>query len=323
MPRGIVAGLAAAIAGLALAAVVAVNTAPVIDDIEAGSTRGPCNAEAQRAHLVVREGCRAIPALRSRRLPRAEAANALRRWVASWVVVAADGTMLREEDYYKKHADELYRAFRGRELGVYCGGVAWALMKVYETFGFESWIYVFGLGDGSPLTHTVTLVKVGERLIVQDAYFNYTIANAEGGLMDFRDVVDAARRGRLERTTTIRTEPVSRLVLLQRAMPPALNELPDWLGGRAGQIDECRVVRTDVLECRANNVTALDAKSWDRWPEVASHLQERGLMAELPSLMVFPLGASSTADGWTEIADARPTGTARLLRELQRILGQP
>lgn len=78
--------------------------------------------------------------------------------------------------------------------GVWCGGTAWFLMRVYGAFGFESGRVGFGLGGASSgFTHVVTLVNVSDhgvtKTIVQDAYENCTFVDRGQSPLDVGQIV--------------------------------------------------------------------------------------------------------------------------------------
>jgi hypothetical protein len=76
--------------------------------------------------------------------------------------------------------------------GVYCGGTAIMLSRVYKAAGFNSWLYDFGEPeerDGGPATHETTLVEVDGDVIIQDAYLNYEYVDAHGKPIPFLDVI--------------------------------------------------------------------------------------------------------------------------------------
>jgi hypothetical protein len=50
---------------------------------------------------------------------------------------------------------------------------------------------------GWPVGHSTTLVRVGNQILVEDAYFNHTYVDSRGGPLDVRDVVRLTRAKRL------------------------------------------------------------------------------------------------------------------------------
>ena len=279
--------------------------------------RGFCHRSLVRESQVARQACVEIPELASPSVTAFEAANLLRRWVAGWIAIASDGTMLKDEGYSQKDVATLLREMREGEMGVYCGGTAWALMKLYEAFGFESWTYIFGEPGGSELTHAITLLRIGDTIAVQDAYFNLTFVTLLGAPMDVRALLDALRQKSFPAAATLQTDFVTRRVLLRRSEPLSNVPLPNWLGGpKAPSVEDCARIGGQVWECKAVSVSAADAVLWDRWSDVTEFMARRGLSPDLPNLMLFPIGLTSDRDGWKDSASVDGSRTGRLLVQI-------
>ena len=76
---------------------------------------------------------------------------------------------------------DAYAVFAKGVGGVYCGGAAIMLSRVYKAAGFDSWLYDFGdIESDSPTTHQTTLVEVDGDVVLQDAYFNYEYVDSRG-----------------------------------------------------------------------------------------------------------------------------------------------
>lgn len=308
---GTAAGLVA-LAGVFLAdrsIVVAADPAPA-------RVVGYCDVTATQGSRVVRDACAANPDLSAPNLSQAEATSILRRWAASWIDVASDGKLIIEDDYWQKSVDTLYERFLNHERGVYCGGTAWTLMKLFEAFGLEAWIYNFGDPD-TELSHVVTLVRADGRIIVQDAYFNYTLKEKDGSAADIREILAAVRERRAADSLVISTEPVTKLALYGLDEVPAdPRKLTDWMGGDVASVSDCELVRAGVVKCKAENVEARSVRNWERWPDLQRFLAERGYPEDSTYLMLLPLGLSSSPDGWTPPSDARDTRTNALLKSM-------
>ncbi len=139
----------------------------------ARSTGGLC-ARVSSPPKVVQDACHAIPELSSSGVTDAEATTLLRQWAAGWIDISSV-KLLIEESYWEQDIDSLYRRFNANDRGVFCGGTAWTLMRLYNAFGLDSWIYNAGPEPG--MTHVVTLVRAEGNIIVQDAYANYTLTD--------------------------------------------------------------------------------------------------------------------------------------------------
>jgi hypothetical protein len=71
--------------------------------------------------------------------------------------------------------------------GVYCGGTAIMLSRVYKAAGFNSWVYDFGVTGFA--THATTLVEVDGDTILQDTFLNYEYVDAHGMPIPFTELV--------------------------------------------------------------------------------------------------------------------------------------
>ena len=91
---------------------------------------------------------------------------------------------------------DAYAMFAKGVGGVYCGGAAIMLSRVYKAAGFDSWLYDFGdIESDSPTTHQTTLVEVDGDVILQDAYFNYEYVNSRGMPIPFLDLITLIHAG--------------------------------------------------------------------------------------------------------------------------------
>lgn len=117
-----------------------------------------------------------------------EIANHIRKYVA----VRMDGGSSRNslaENYYKiPYSDfsgfRCLELFEKDSLAGKCGLISFVLADLYSSAGYENYIYNCGYSDieGS---HEFNLVKVDGKLIVQDAFMNITVTNADGTPKDF------------------------------------------------------------------------------------------------------------------------------------------
>jgi hypothetical protein len=149
--------------------------------------------------LLIEQIAREYPRVKDKNINDWDKVNILRRWAREHTPIASpDFTLLLDYDpvtkydtpfkFYTRSAPELFAAFSSCEGGVYCGGTAFALSRLYEVYGFESFTVNMGFPDGR-LTHVVTLVDIrdGDRhvLSVQDGYFNQTFTDGEGRPLDY------------------------------------------------------------------------------------------------------------------------------------------
>ncbi len=101
-------------------------------------------------------------------------------------------------NFYSQDAPTIYAAFMDDKGGVWCSGTAYALVRLYELFGYRAFRIGIGVPD-SDATHAITLVEIehgagGRKILsVQDAYFDLTYVHADGRPMDYFEVLDLLR----------------------------------------------------------------------------------------------------------------------------------
>jgi hypothetical protein len=278
--------------------------------------------------LLVREACRQIPRLRKPDVSDFETSNLLREWTAGWVDIAASARTLADDGLYSRDIDDVYRIFQSDAGGVFCWGAAWALMRVYEAFGFDSWMYAFGTVQPNPVTtHTVTLVRVGHDVLVQDPYVNYVLVGPRKNPLDVRDAIRLAatdRAGSIKRKEL----PVaaSRDVLYDQESYDASVAGLGWLGNNWGGGDPrdmrgC-VRRPYGYRCSVGvSYTRLLKFFWEPFdaatPTLHRVLHGRTPSQRLSSLITWPLGLVGD-DGWIPADAEKRSATGTLLREIVR-----
>jgi predicted nucleic acid-binding Zn-ribbon protein len=180
---------------------------------------------------------------------------------------------IAELDHRMSYAD-MTTALARSKLGVLSGGTALALWRACHERGLRAWCYEFGFPQS--LTHTVTIVEVGEVLHVHDAFFNLSYPLALG------DMLDALRSG-----TAVTGEQEVRDRKIYIADP---GREPDqslrWLESHADvelePVDGLR--RFELLW----NEEAF-AATHSRIPAASSDLSARGYPGDLEFLMLHPV----------------------------------
>lgn len=129
-----------------------------------------------------------LDSLKKQNVPDYEIVNYIRKYVS----VRMDGGSSRDalaENYYKIPYDSFsgfrcLELFQKDSLAGKCGLISFVLADLYSFAGYENYIYNCGYSDieGS---HEFNLVKVDDKLIVQDAFMDMTITNADGSPKDF------------------------------------------------------------------------------------------------------------------------------------------
>jgi hypothetical protein len=233
--------------GFVLAVVVLAVAVSAPSPGEASSSRFCANAT--KRSFVVQQACRAIPRLRDSRTSDYQATKLLRIWADTWIDIAATGDTLGSDDFLVSNIDDRYRRFLKNEGGVFCFHAATTLMAVYHEFGFDAW--VLSIGDANTYTHAVTLVRVGKKLVVQDAYLNYSFVDRSGHPLDVREAMRRLRRGR---TDLIRHEEPRVVAPRDVLYPPAVYEAWNRLGehfpaGPARNLRSCQWTSRGFVAC--------------------------------------------------------------------------
>ena len=88
--------------------------------------------------------------------------------------------MLKGDDYPKRDRslDENFRPMFEMKGGLFCTGIAFLLYQVYQALGFTAGVLDFG--DPKTVSHSMTLVRISDRVFLQDAYFNLEYQNECG-----------------------------------------------------------------------------------------------------------------------------------------------
>jgi hypothetical protein len=154
------------------------------------------------------------------------------------------------------------------------------LMRVYEAFGLEAFVYSYGTyWESRVATHAVTLVRINRRLVVQDAYANIGLVDRRRSPLDVRDVLRALRRP--GGSSAVRLDepkrPAARDLIYSRADYAKYADQDHWPGGR--NLLDCRETSRGLIACRATGV------GWDRLVDVYMPSLERenpGWLRSLP-----------------------------------------
>lgn len=148
------------------------------------------------------------PQLKDRQVNDWDKVSILRQWARRHTPIASpDFTLLLDYNtdegydtsfkFYTKTAPEIFAAFFSIKGGVYCGGTAYALSKLYEMFGYESFTVNMGFPEGTAkttLTHVTTLVTITHNnhpiLSVQDGFFNQTFMDEHDNPIDYFEMLN-------------------------------------------------------------------------------------------------------------------------------------
>ena len=123
-----------------------------------------------------------------------EKVNILREFVYRNSVFANGSEMLLDINNYlgtekneKKQVQNLFNVTKERIGGFYCEGFATILTLLYRSMGYEA-VNLSMAVDGEN-SHVLTLVKVKELWIVEDATFNQVYVKQNGEPLDIREII--------------------------------------------------------------------------------------------------------------------------------------
>jgi hypothetical protein len=129
-----------------------------------------------------------------------EKVRALRLWVYQHT---PNEDPLIHDQVVNLRLKDAYALFAKGTGGVWCGGNATMLSRVYKAAGFNSWLYNFGVfDDDDDATHITPLVEVDGGVILQDSYFNIEYAHAHGMPIPFLELISRIVDGAPPTATT-------------------------------------------------------------------------------------------------------------------------
>jgi hypothetical protein len=163
--------------------------------------------------------------------------------------------------------------------GVYCGGAAIFLSRVYKAAGFNSWIYNFGDSEGSGASHATTLVEVDGELILQDAYLNYEYVDAQGKPIQFLDLISRIVDG---------APPTAKAGVANRPWMFDALAAAEKSAARKDAMN-CKTVATGL---RCNAIITLSG-FLENNPAFSEFLEFRGWPRQFEYLMLYPMSVDS------------------------------
>lgn len=215
----------------------------------------------------------------------------IREWVYRNTDVAGTaGTLLRYDAHplHLKSLDEMFQLHFDNIGGHWCAGIAFMLHRLYEALGYKSYVYHYG--DQKGLTHSVTLVAVGDKIYIQDAFLNYTYVDPDGNPMPLYEILSNLTNGK--EAVVKDGLPMSRDVHL------ANRPQTDTLLTGAYPLDgldpnTCTAVERKHLVCRAKTTLASFIRSYSELEGAYDFLTSHGLPRNLQYLLLFPFAVFS------------------------------
>lgn len=142
---------------------------------------------------------KAIPKVLSTSISDFERVNMIREWVNEqtvWGTMPDDklDTMINAKtslgmyNYYLTHTDRAYG----------CGSYSVYLLKVYQLFGYEA--YVYDMGRDNQFRHSVLLVWIKDgkerKLVIQDPSYNLTYVDRKNRPLDYFQFIDYLKKNK-------------------------------------------------------------------------------------------------------------------------------
>jgi hypothetical protein len=235
-----------------------------------------------------------------------EKVRALRRYVYLHTPLAWTERFLIHDQVVNLPLKKAYTIFeKEKEGGVWCGGTAIMLSRLYKAAGFNSWVYNFGAIDGP--SHVTTLVEVDGEIILQDAYFNIEYVDA-GMPVPFLELISSIRN---RAAPTPQTEPSSRIVLFQD-----LAEAEKVIGPGT---NKCQ---TEIAGVRCSAAISLSHYlDLDEERDLYEFLESRGWPRQFEYLMLYPISVVSMYSDTVAQAQSLLDGINRRIKELPLDVG--
>lgn len=214
--------------------------------------------------------------------------NLLRQWAVETIDWSTRSALLDAPSanrYYSRDAVWIFDGFLADRGGVWCGGAAYALAKLYELYGYEATTYDHGIAGSE--THVVTLVRIthdgGKLWIVQDPSFDLTYTDTTGKPLDVRRLIDSLQAQSIEQIRVLHGQAKPRDLLLHpddaalrpRCLAYVLDAAP------------VQVLPGGVKKYRAR--LTLDSVIGD---QIRSALKVHGMPADPVFLLALPQGTS-------------------------------
>jgi hypothetical protein len=133
---------------------------------------------------------------------------ALREYVGRLIGVGqpdpTTAELYRTVDFASFDPAKFYTLFREQRQPAECGITSFFYIMLLQACGFRAWQYSFGFRHAPyrRFIHSVALVEVGSRLVIQDPYLNLTYRTTSQEPMDFFEFLRAVRERRYSSIVT-------------------------------------------------------------------------------------------------------------------------
>jgi hypothetical protein len=118
----------------------------------------------------------------------------IRQWASGFIRWTGKTFLLKHDHWNSWPLEKIIDDFEKDKGGVWCGGAASFLNKVYEVFGVKSAGFDFGINDPRKnFTHLANCVLCNfdgkETYSFQDCYFNMSLTKADTSPVDLRELI--------------------------------------------------------------------------------------------------------------------------------------
>jgi hypothetical protein len=232
-----------------------------------------------------------------------EKVRALRRYVYQHTPLSWTNKFLIHDEVVNLPLREAYSLFDKTAGGVWCGGTAIMLSRVFRAAGFNSWLYNFGVIDGP--SHVTTLVEADENIVLQDGYFNIEYVDGQGMPVPFRELISRIRNGA---PPAPKDEVANRVVLFKDFT------VAERVVGPNRDIMTCQ---TNVAGLRCSAPIALSHYlNLEEERDLYEFLQSRGWPRQFEFLMLYPINLVSMYSDTVAQAESLLDDINRKVRDL-------
>lgn len=210
-----------------------------------------------------------------------ERVEALRKYVYRRTVVSGGADSLLESDPWSAALDVIFSIQDSNRGGMWCGGAAAMLTRIYNAAGFRAIGYTYGVEEAG-FNHVTTLVEVNGEFYLQDAYLNFAFATSAGAPMPFREVLAGLTRGE--------APIISQTIAARRLLGGAESIHRSWADPDYGFSTTCDGSQTPTV-CSAVMTFATFNKTFFLADEINEWLRARGYPADWSFFLLYPISA--------------------------------
>ena len=129
-----------------------------------------------------------------------EKLNGIRKYLAERIDLGNSRDSLASKYFLVPWEDispfDCLRLFQQDQLTAQCGFTSYILTKLYNYAGHEAYMYKCGF-DEEMTRHQFVLVRLDDKLVVQDAFYDITVVDGDGNPKDFFEILSEVKAGEL------------------------------------------------------------------------------------------------------------------------------